>query len=132
MTRLALCGLMTATTSCEFFEREVPWELEDGCYYASAKPVFKVSGAEGRVLIPGDVKKFDVSRGKTLFWAWATFSPAFTFDDYDPQTGEPLTVVAYAERRPHTFQMERRTDGPTIQMFATASGSQAVTLGERC
>ena len=84
------------------------------------------------MLVPGDVTTFKVKRLNLLFSKSATFSPAFTFDNFDDRTGDPQDVGSYADREPFTFYMKAGTDGPTIQMFRGGYGFQDVTLGARC
>jgi len=127
-----LCGLVFLTASCEPSQSKIPMSLDDGCYYAGTKPVFKITGTEGRVLIPGEVKTFKVKRSNLIYRKSATFSPAFIFLGYD-KSGLPTKVGAYADREPFTFYMKSGTDGPTLEMFnGDFFEPQNVTLGEHC
>ena len=129
--QLVLGGLAILTTSCGPLRPPYPKQLADGCYYAQGKPVFKIAGTQGRVLIPGEVQTFAVERIRSPSRAYATFSPAFTFDFSDEQ-GRPTKVGAYADREAFTYSMESGTSVPTIHMYWGAYGDQDVSLGKPC
>jgi hypothetical protein len=124
-------GSMIFMAGCDSMLPTYPKQLADGCYYAKGKPVFRIAGTVGRVLIPGDVQSFKVERGGNPYRAWTTFSPAFTFDFSDPE-GRPAKVGAYADREPFTYYLKSRTRVPTIQMFWGAYGFEDVILGKPC
>jgi hypothetical protein len=105
--------------------------LADGCYYAQGKPVFKVAGNQGRVLIPGEVRTFRVDRGGNPFRAYAIFSPGFLFNEADLE-GPPKTVDAWYDRRPWTYSMKSGTSVPTVEMHWAAFGDEDVYLGGPC
>ena len=114
-----LGGLAILTASCER-----PKQLADGCYYASGKPVFKIVGKDGRVLIPGDVKTFKVERGGS---AYVTFTPGLLFDGAG---ASPSLVHAFPGAPP--YSMKTGTSVPTIEMHWAAYGDQDVSLGQPC
>jgi len=130
-SRVLVVGSALLSSGCDAVLPSFPKQLVDGCYYADGKPVFRIAGTHGAVLIPGEVQTFKVQRGGNPVRAWTTFAPAFTFDTDDAH-GRPLTVGAYANREPYTFYMKAGTDVPTIQMFWGAYGFQDVRLGRPC
>src|SRR4051794_4784937 len=92
-SRYALVGLAILTASCER-----PRPLVDGCYYARGKPVFKIAGTHGRVLIAGEVKTFTLKQNGN---AQVTFSPGLLFDG----TGQgPSLVHAFPGARPYSMK----------------------------
>jgi hypothetical protein len=96
----------------------------DGCYYAKGKPVFKIVGSEGRVLIPGDVQTFKVKRGSS---ASVTFEPGLLFDGSDENH---RSVRAFADAPPNSIRVGAPV--PTIQMHWVAYGDEDVYLGKPC
>ena len=99
LANLVLCGLAMLTASCN--RAPAAMELADGCYYVAAKPVFKIAGAEGRVIIPGEVRRFKVQAGVDSTGAYATFTPGFFFDKADSRN-IPLTVGTDPTASPFT------------------------------
>ena len=114
----ALVGLAVLTASCER-----PKRLVDGCYYARGKPVFKIVGNEGHVLIPGEVKTFKVERAG----AYVTFAPGLLFDGGGVG---PSFVHAYPGAPP--YSMKKGTPVATIEMHWAAYGDEDVYLGKPC
>ena len=114
---------------CDPLLPSFPKRLADGCYYAEGKPVFRIAGSRGVVLIPGEVQSFEVKRGGNPFRAWTTFSPAFTFEGVERA---PASVASYGERDSHTFFMKSGSAMPTVQMFWGAYGDQEAELGAPC
>ena len=125
-TRHWLSVMLLLTGSCDRLTPHFPKELADGCYYASGKPIFKIAGNQGQVLIPGDVKTFTVTGGGNPFYAYATFSPGFLFDGAE---AAPSRVEGYGQR---TYSMKAGTLVPTLEMHWTAYGDQDVSLGKPC
>ena len=102
----------------------------DGCYYAGDKPVFRIAGAEGRVLIPGEVQTFRVTIGADSIGTYASFNPGYFFDKGD-SNGVPLTVGTDPDRKP--FRLPLKLGNPTrIEMNWTTYGHEEATLGEPC
>ena len=105
--------------------------LADGCYYARGKPIFKIAGAEGRVLVPGEVQTFKVEAGEGSAGAYATFSPGFFLDREDLK-GIPLTVGTDPDRKPFRQSMKPGTRIPTVEMNWTTYGNEDASLGKLC
>jgi len=120
--RFCLCALVVLTGSCS--RPDSAPKLVDGCYYAKGKPVFKIAGSEGRVLIPGDVKTFKVERADN---ASVTFVPGLLFDG-----SEESPSFAHAFPGAPSNSMKAGTSVPTIQMHWAAYGDQDVYLGKPC
>lgn len=129
VTNFVLGGLIIVTVSCG--HRNTTKALVDGCYYVQGKPVLKIEGAEGRVLIPGDVQQFKVDAGEDASGPYAIFTPGFVFDQPD-SNNVPLTVDANADRKPLYQSMEPGTPVPVIEMHWTTYGDEDVALGDPC
>lgn len=124
---LILYGSLLA--GCDPLLPKFPKRLADGCYYAAGKPAFRITGSRGLVLIPGEVRSFEVQSGGNPYQAWATLSPAFTFEGSERV---PAMVSSYSNRDPHTFFMKSGTSVPTIKMFWGAGGDEEAGLGAPC
>jgi hypothetical protein len=114
-----LVAMVVLTASCQR-----PKPLVDGCYYANNKPVFKIAGTKGWMLIPGDVKTFKVERGGNDY---VRFVPGLLFEASDKV---PLFLRAYPDLPPHSMKVG--TSVPTIEMHWEAYGDEDVHLGSPC
>ena len=126
---LMLSGLSALTASCH--RAPTALNLADGCYYAGGKPVFKIEGKSGRMLIPGDVQTFNVFRGVDSMGAYATFAPGFFFDKGNLE-GVPMTVGTDPGREPFRQSMKPGTQTPTIEMNWATYGHEDAVLGKSC
>ena len=120
---LFCCGALAMLTASCRGAGSTP-KLADGCYYAKGRPVFKIAGSEGRVLIPGDVQKFKVERRED---ASVTFVPGLLFDGSD----EAHRIVRGFPGAP-PYAMKAGAAVPTIEMHWTAYGDEDVYLGKHC
>lgn len=114
-------GLMLLIAACHAGPAAKP--LADGCYYAKGKPVFEISGTEGRVLIPGEVENFKVDRSG----AAVRFTPGLLFDGTDKAPS-----LVDADQGTRTYSMNVGSSVPTIQMHWAAYGDEDVYLGKPC
>lgn len=121
LARLVLVGLVFLTGACD--RAPTAQGLADGCYYAQGKPVFKIVGTEGQVLIPGEVRSFKVERSG----ANVTFVPGLLFDN---SAGGTRFVHAYSGAPP--YSMKTGTSAPTIRMHWAAYGDEDIILGKPC
>jgi hypothetical protein len=78
--------------------------LLDGCYYLGAEPILELEGAEGKLLLPGDVARFRLIPGESSDHIWMTTRPGFVIDGgdrkyiqsaEDPLSPSPLIIVEY-------------------------------------
>lgn len=99
-------------------------KLVDGCYYAKGKPVFRIVGSVGRVLIPGDVQAFKVEQ---LTDASVRFVPGLLFDGSDESH---RLVHAFPDAPPYALKVGASV--PTIEMHWEAYGDEDVYLGKPC
>jgi hypothetical protein len=129
VTNFVICGLAILAASCG--RPTIAEKLPDGCYYAQGKPVFKIAGAHGRVLIPGEVQTFKIQTGEDVSGSYATFSPGFFFDRGD-SNGVPFSVGADPDREPFRQSVKVGTRVPTIEMNWTTYGHEDAYLGKPC
>lgn len=129
LTNLVLLGFAALTASCD--RAPFAMGLADGCYYVGDKPVFKIAGPRGRVLIPGEVQTFTVKAGTDSAGAYAIFSPGFYFDEADSKN-DPLTVGTNSDRQPFRLVMQPGTSVPTVEMNWAAYGDENASLGKPC
>jgi len=128
VTNLVLAGTAALASSCD--RPAIPIKLADGCYYAKEKPVFKILGRDGQVLIPGEVQAFKVSVGKDGSGAYAIFAPGFFFDV--DAYGVPQSADIDPDRKPFRQSLNLERQPPTIEMNWTAYGHEEVTWGQSC
>lgn len=113
--------------------------LTDGCYYGDGKPVLKIEGKRGTLLVPGDVKTFRVEAGGNQHQRLALFTPGFLFDGggvykAPGATTEPTPSPIIAEK----FGSETRSYDmlpgpvPTIRMQWAAYGEWDLVRGAPC
>ncbi len=115
-----LGGVAILSASCRHLPAAA---LPDGCYYADRVPVFKITGHEGLVTIPGDVRKFRVEPGDAEH---VVFVPGFLLDGVAP---ELINHSANIDR-----QSVRVKPGavPTVVINWAAYGESEVRRGKPC
>lgn len=109
-------------TSCHPGPATLP--LTDGCYYNKGLPIVRLTGNQGDVLIPGNIKRFAVRRSK---WGNAvTFSPGVLFDELN---GKWVAVVDSDSR---TYRPKPDVRTPTFDMHVVAWGEIELVRGPSC
>lgn len=101
--------------------------LTDGCYYAGAVPVLRVTGVSGDLLIPGNVGRVRVSAYSSPSQAGVTFEPGFYI-----LSGPPLRVEKATELPRSSLMMKQSTAEPTIMAVAEPAGSIDLVKGKGC
>ena len=99
-------------------------KLTDGCYYNKGLPIVRLTGNQGDVLVPGNIKRFAVrhSVGGTT----VTFSPGVLFDEAN---GKWFAVVDSDSR---TYHSKPATAVPTFDMHVMAWGEIELMRGAPC
>jgi hypothetical protein len=126
--RFLIGALALLAASCGLVGLGSAKALTDGCYYLGGRPVFRIAGDRGRVLIPSDVTDFHVRTSRTIFGrAEATFEPAFLFDGgADPA---PTRAAAWHDRRAYTCPDESGNRGPHPDHELGSVGSRRCGAG---
>ena len=129
LVNLIICVSAVFAASCD--RAPAAAQLVDGCYYVGGKPMFKITGPTGRVLIPGEVRTFTVQAGVDSVGAYATFNPGFFFEDADSRN-VPLAVGTDSDRKPFRQTMKAGAKVPTVVMNWTTYGHEDAYLGQPC
>ncbi|WP_342249330.1 hypothetical protein [Sphingomonas sp. OTU376] len=97
--------------------------LADGCYYLGTRPVMRLAGSDGRLLVPGAVHDFRVVRAG----AEIQVTPGFLFDG----SGD-ADLHSVAWNAPQRFEIKRDAREPTLVVHRVAWGDSALKSGPAC
>jgi hypothetical protein len=96
--------------------------LADGCYYLASKPVMRLAGERGSLLVPGPVRDFGMVRKG----AEVQVTPGFLFDG-----ASDADFHSVAWDAPQRFTI-RPGAKPALVVHLIGSGDSVLTLGPPC
>jgi hypothetical protein len=128
MPRFAcLCALLTFSMIASCDSRGPGMKLSNGCYYAGERPVIRIIGNEGTVLVPGNVQNVLVSRRADPAASVAIFSPGFFIE-----SPSNIRAVQQSQFPRYHYMMSPSSSVPTILMPTTSEELIALALGAPC
>lgn len=108
--------------------------LPDGCWYSSeGVAVLHVSGSDGLVLLPGNVRRVRLEARRSWRGAYVEVDPAFNLDT--ATVGHPpfVRAEAFSPRRSSRFKLHRGSPaGPAIRVPMLAYGEEELRHGPPC
>jgi hypothetical protein len=106
--------------------REPPL-LPNGCYRTEeGTPLLRISGDEGQVVIPGDVRRVQLAQGRFWYGPHVTVKPGFYVQSPE------LRAVADQPLRWVRFRVRSTSNGPVILVPMEAAGEKEIKLGAAC
>ena len=101
--------------------------LTNGCYYASGRPIVRIKGNDGVVLVPGEVQTVRVSRRSDPAASMAIFAPGFYLE-----SRSDIRAVRQRQFPRYHYMMSPGSGVPTILMPTVSEEIVPLSLGPPC